>query len=259
MSRPETNHRHARRQHSVRGSTVVLGLALFVSAGPALAAETFVWTDARGVVHFTNAPADGRFRPFRDLGIWGPVYLGEGSFARLIEAAARQVGLDPGLIRAIIQVESGFDPEAVSHKGARGLMQLHPQTAADLAVRDTFDPAENIFGGVRYLRHLHERFRGDLRLTLAAYNAGPEAVVRHRGIPPYRETREYVRRILALLGRPSMRPAPASGGGATEAAPRPTPSRFQPDPSVEAFRATDSAGRPVFTNVPPLVVSAPAR
>ena len=259
MSRPETSDGHAGRGQSVRGLAAVLGLALVVLAGPAPGAETFVWTDARGVVHFTNAPADGRFRPFRDLGIWAPRYLGEASFARLIEAAARQVGLDPALIRAIIQVESGFDPEAVSHKGARGLMQLHPRTAAELAVRDSFDPAENIFGGVRYLRHLHGRFHGNLRLTLAAYNAGPEAVVRHRGVPPYRETREYVRRVLTLLGRPPMRPASESGGWAIEAAPRPKPSRFHPDPSVDAFRATDSAGRPVFTNVPPLVVSAPTR
>jgi soluble lytic murein transglycosylase len=238
----------------------VLGLALIGgAAGLAAAADTFVWTDARGVIHLTNAPVDRRFRPFRDLGIRGPAWLGETSFARLIEAAARHAGVDPALVRAMIRVESNFDPAAVSRKGARGLMQLHPRTAADLAVRDSFDPADNLFGGTRYLRHLQERFRGDVRLTLAAYNAGPEAVARHGGIPPYRETREYVRRVLALLGAAARDPSAGPGGRAAEPGPRRVPARFRLDPDLGAFRATDPAGRPVFTNIPPLAPNAPGR
>ena len=101
------------------------------------------------------------------------------------------------LIRAVIQVESGFDPRAVSPANARGLMQLVPGTAQRMMVSDIFDPRQNIFGGVRYLRVLANLFSGDLKLTLAAYNAGENAVIRYGGIPPYEETQAYVRRVLA--------------------------------------------------------------
>jgi len=101
------------------------------------------------------------------------------------------------LVRAVIQVESGFDPRAVSPANARGLMQLVPGTAQRMMVSDIFDPRQNIFGGVRYLRVLANLFSGDLKLTLAAYNAGENAVIRYGGIPPYEETQAYVRRVLA--------------------------------------------------------------
>lgn len=101
------------------------------------------------------------------------------------------------LVRAVIKVESGFDPRAVSPANARGLMQLVPGTAQRMMVADIFDPRQNIFGGVRYLRVLANLFSGDLKLTLAAYNAGENAVIRHGGIPPYQETQDYVRRVLA--------------------------------------------------------------
>jgi soluble lytic murein transglycosylase-like protein len=101
------------------------------------------------------------------------------------------------LVRAVIQVESGFDPRAVSPANARGLMQLVPGTAQRMMVSDIFDPRQNIFGGVRYLRVLANLFSGDLRLTIAAYNAGENAVIRYGGIPPYEETQAYVRRVLA--------------------------------------------------------------
>ena len=106
------------------------------------------------------------------------------------------------LIWAVIRVESGFDPRAVSSRGARGLMQLMPETAAILGVRDVFDPRENIHGGARHLRGLMERFRYDLPLALAAYNAGAQPVTAFRGIPPYPETREYVTRVLRFYGAP---------------------------------------------------------
>lgn len=115
---------------------------------------------------------------------------------RLAAETARRHGLDPDLVLAVVGVESAFRPDAVSPKGARGLMQLMPGTAAELGVRDAFDPAENLDAGARHLGSLVSRYRGDVPKALAAYNAGADAVARHGGIPPYRETREYVEKVL---------------------------------------------------------------
>jgi len=114
-----------------------------------------------------------------------------------IHDAARAHGVDPRLVAAVARRESAFNSRAVSHAGACGVMQLMPATAQYLGVRNVFDPRENIFGGTRYLRTLLDTFNGDLDLTLAAYNAGPGAVEKHRGIPPYRETRAYVAAVRA--------------------------------------------------------------
>ncbi|HET8644802.1 MAG TPA: lytic transglycosylase domain-containing protein [Vicinamibacteria bacterium] len=118
----------------------------------------------------------------------------------LATAAARRHDIDPALVLALVQVESAFQPRAVSPRGARGLTQLMPGTARELGVKDAFDPAQNLDGGARYLRLLLVRYGGDLKRALAAYNAGPGAVDRHRGVPPYRETRQYVRRVLEKYG-----------------------------------------------------------
>jgi len=123
-----------------------------------------------------------------------------GRFAGIISQAAERHGLDPDLLRAVIVQESGGRPEAVSSKGARGLMQLMDETSRDLGVRDPHDPEESIFAGARYLRGLLDRWGGDLSKALAAYNAGPGAVEKYGGVPPYRETQRYVRSILARLG-----------------------------------------------------------
>jgi soluble lytic murein transglycosylase-like protein len=121
-----------------------------------------------------------------------------------IQDAALRYGLDPDLVAAVIRTESGFRSRAVSPKGAMGLMQLMPSTARLLGVEDAFDGRENIFGGCRYLRSLIDQFDGDLKLALAAYNAGPEAVSRHNGVPPYRETQNYVRQVMALYNGESV-------------------------------------------------------
>lgn len=117
-------------------------------------------------------------------------------FERLVGEAARRHGLDPALVMAVVGVESGFQPQAVSPKGAQGLMQLMPGTARDLGVTDPLDPAANLDGGSRYLSSLVARYDGDLTRALAAYNAGMGAVARHGGVPPYAETRNYVRKVL---------------------------------------------------------------
>jgi soluble lytic murein transglycosylase-like protein len=114
----------------------------------------------------------------------------------LIESTAARYGVDPALVTSVVANESGFDPSAISKTGAQGLMQLMPGTAAELGVADPYDPAQNVDGGVRYLRALLDRFGGDARLAVAAYNAGPGAVERYDGVPPYAETQNYVKSVL---------------------------------------------------------------
>jgi hypothetical protein len=127
----------------------------------------------------------------RPASAFGPAELVE-----LASSAARRHGLDPALVSAVVAVESGFQPQALSPKGAQGLMQLMPRTAREMGVADPFDAAANLDGGSRYLSSLVARYDGDLTRALAAYNAGMGAVARHGGVPPYAETRRYVRKVL---------------------------------------------------------------
>ena len=181
---------------------VLAGVLLDVPARVALAGSIYSFVDERGVVHFSNCPADPRYLSGSGRGAFS-TGLSAGMRARWslrldreLRKAISGLGLDPDLIRAIIQVESGGRPLAVSPKGAVGLMQLMPETARELRVEDPTDPVSNIRGGARYLKRMLERFGGDLLLALAAYNAGPGAVDRYKGLPPYPETRDYVRRVL---------------------------------------------------------------
>jgi hypothetical protein len=149
-----------------------------------------------------------------------------------IERVAHENGLSPALIKAVALVESGFDPTAVSPKGAQGLMQLMPGTARDYGVDDPLDPLQNLQAGAGHLRHLLDEFDGNLTLALAAYNAGAGAVRRHGGVPDYAETREYVRRVHAKLGRADGAPARTADGQPRS---RPAPAVrlvLQPDGSV---------------------------
>lgn len=164
-----------------------------------------------GVTSFSDIPPNkGHFVVWSpscfacDLGSsvdWQSTRLYPAQFGLLIEAAARKYAVDPALVRAVIHAESGFNPKARSHKGAIGLMQLMPATARQLGVADASQPSNNIQGGVQYLAGLLERFNGDVALAAAAYNAGPEAVTKYAGIPPFAETRVYVQRVKILHRR----------------------------------------------------------
>lgn len=126
----------------------------------------------------------------------GPGAAAAPAFERLVRREAAAAGVDPALVAAVARTESGLDPSATSRTGAAGLMQLMPATARSLGVTDPYDPAANVRGGAAYLRNLLERFGGDVALAVAAYNAGPSAVERYGGVPPYAETRRYVARVL---------------------------------------------------------------
>ena len=144
----------------------------------------------------TAAPAGAEVRTGR------PSPADHATYAREIAEASRRYAVPERLIWAVIRVESGFDRRAVSSRGAQGLMQLTPETAAILGVRDPFDPRQNIHGGTRHLRAMMERFRHDVRLAVAAYNAGEKPVAQYGGVPPYPETREYVTQVLRYYGAP---------------------------------------------------------
>jgi soluble lytic murein transglycosylase-like protein len=182
---------------------------LALMAVPAVAsADIYKWTDADGTIHFDNKrPTDPRFKVYREAeerpkgahGFGGAAVPAQdhdpARFTRYdqwIRDAAALYQIPEQLVRAIIRCESNYDPRAVSVAGARGLMQLMPETAERMQVRDIDDPRENIFGGVRLLRILANEFNGDLELTVAAYNAGDGAVMRFGGIPPFTQTRDYV-------------------------------------------------------------------
>jgi hypothetical protein len=151
-----------------------------------------------------------------------------GDIMAQIDEVATRHRVPPRLVAAVIAVESEFNPRAVSRRGAQGLMQLMPATAANLDVQDTFDTRENIEGGVRHLRVLMDRYHNDLPLVLAAYNAGDRAVVNYRGVPPYRETRQYVIRVLRRFDRDAARAAAQRIYGAGRPAPRATAPTYPP-------------------------------
>lgn len=189
-------------------SLLLLSSALPITHPEIANAEIYYFTDTRGVVHYSNVRTDPRYklmpgiirssrpRP-RATTTLSYVKNNNRSFDTHIYDAGNRYNIDPMLIKAVIHQESNFDPNAKSHKGALGLMQLMPGTARDMNVTNAFDPRDNIFGGTRYLKRLYSQCNGDLSLTLASYNAGPERVIPHNTIPPFPETQAYVRSVIA--------------------------------------------------------------
>jgi len=161
-------------------------------------------------------------------------------YDHLIAASSSRYGLDPLLVKSVIKVESDFDRFSVSSKGAKGLMQLMPQTARLLRVANVFDPGANINGGSKYLRMMLDKFGGDIRLALAAYNAGPTQVKQYRGVPPFSETKRYIRKVLASYN--DMVGKSYSSGGSAAA-------RIKPSKAV-VYTYTNSDGDTVITDMP---------
>ncbi len=173
-----------------------LALLAFVPSGYA---DIYRYIDENGVMHFTNTPTSNtqEYKLYlKERTTFSRKFYATDKYDRLISNASAQTGIDSRLLKAMIKAESDFNPRAVSKKGAMGLMQIMPENFKMLDLQNPFDPWQNIRAGARYFQHLYERFNGKLALSLAAYNAGPTAVDRYKRIPPYKETEEYVRRVL---------------------------------------------------------------
>jgi hypothetical protein len=201
---------------SISGLVAVLVAAVtLVSPVSSAHADIYVFTEKDGTVRFTNRQPPtgvkakvftGKGTRYSVYGSWSGARGGSGKIFRdryneFIRHSAAMHRVDPSLIKAVIHAESAFNPRAVSPKGALGLMQLMPDTARQWGVRKPFDPASNIHGGTQHLAMLLRKYHGNLVYTIAAYNAGEEAVRRHGGIPPYQETRDYVKKVLHLQRR----------------------------------------------------------
>ena len=194
-------------------------LAALLAGGlpTSVSAEIYSFTDENGVLHFSNVPTDGRYVPLTgpNAGVKKAVAGSsniqaqprtKSQYSGLIEEIARTYGLESALIHAVVSVESAYRVTAVSKKGAGGLMQLMPETAQRYGVTDRFDPVQNLHGGAKYLSDLLKMFNGDMRLTLAAYNAGENNVIKYgHQIPPFQETRAYVPKVMELYRKYQLR------------------------------------------------------
>jgi hypothetical protein len=247
-------------------------LALLASLACASAVHGQVYTrrNANGVVEATNVPGSAGFNltyPGKGTLIHSRGFQRNRAYWSMydhhVDEAARLHQVSSDLVKAVIAAESEFDQWAVSSKGARGLMQLMPDTARRLGVADSFDARQNIFAGTQYLRQMLDQFGGDVDLALAAYNAGPNAVLRYGGIPPYRETRGYVQKVQSQLGAGFAAPAPSSAAafyvpsnnalrGATPAArPAARPRRVEPARPRTYYRWRDERGVAHVAESPP--------
>jgi soluble lytic murein transglycosylase-like protein len=190
-----------RRNSQIAGAAILVASLLSLIGLSSASADIYRYVDENGVMHFTNAPTSSKFKLFmRERKIFISK-LDSKQFDPIIADASKKYGLEAPLIKAVIKAESDFDPNAISHKGARGLMQIMPMNYRLLNVENPFDPHQSIDAGARYLRDMMDRYNGKLNLSLAAYNAGPGAVDRHGGVPPYQETEEYIERVMRYYER----------------------------------------------------------
>jgi len=229
--------RYGRAMTSPRVAKWCMALLLVLAPLTDAGAGAYRLVDQDGVTHITDTPTDPRFRALQSVSGTATGWLkvpeavrGGWAFAQEIREIADRYDVSASLVEAVIRAESAFNPWAVSRKGAQGLMQLMPQTASALGVRDSFNPRQNIEGGVRHLRYLIDRYPGNTALALAAYNAGEAAVDYYQGIPPYPETQQYVRRILDRTGS-----APVGA-----------------EPARAIYRYQTSDGTLTFSNIPPV-------
>ena len=178
----------------------LLTLMMVIFSSSPLRADIYMYVDRDGVVHFTNAPtaSENDYRVYvKEKTVYSAQVYSSDSFEDCIRQASIRYNISHPLLKAVIKAESDFNPRARSKKGAMGLMQIMPANVKAMNISNPFDPLENILGGARYLREMLDRFGGHLPLSLAAYNAGPTAVERYNNqVPPYRETEEYVKRVL---------------------------------------------------------------
>ena len=176
-------------------SMLVVGMTFFVT--PAASADIYLYVDGQGVLHFTNTPTSSKYKMYMpEKSRYRKAHYNIKSYDDVITEAAARNGISSSLLKAVIHVESYFNPKAVSKKGALGLMQIMPQNLEALNINDPFDPWENIMGGAYYFKTMLERFSGQVDLALAAYNAGPTAVEKYNDIPPYPETQRYVKKVM---------------------------------------------------------------
>lgn len=174
-----------------------LAFALFTAEG---LADIYMFIDSEGIIHFTNTPTSSDYKLYIKESPDKKEILSRDTsrFDTIIQEASQKFGVDFSLVKAVIQVESGFNHEAVSRKGATGLMQIMPQNYTSLNISDPFDPSQNIMAGTLYLKRMIQRFDHKLPLALAAYNAGPDAVDRYQTIPPFSETQQYVKKVMEI-------------------------------------------------------------
>ena len=172
-------------------------ISILFIAVPPLYADIYVYVDSEGVLHFTNVPTSSSYKIYirekPDRSLNSDVTR---RYDQIITDAAERHGVSFSLLKAMIKIESDFNPRAISKAGAMGLMQIMPENIKELNIKDPFDPRENIMGGTRYLKQMINRFKGKLPLALAAYNAGPNIVERYQRIPPFTETENYVEAVM---------------------------------------------------------------